>query len=143
MPRHETMERDLKRAGIAKKDAAGKTADFHSLRYFFCTEMGKRLTIQKVRVLMRHANIKQTCDTYMDLGLSDVGEVEDSQAGTAWSQVEGANDRAPLMTGLGIGLLSAGGMLALGGSVVLLADAGDQDGDGALDSAALGMRACF
>lgn len=35
-------------------------------------------------------------------GLGDAANVEDADAGTPWSDVSGANDRAPLLTGLGI-----------------------------------------
>ncbi len=53
---------------------AGRQADFHSLRYFFCTLAGVRLPIQKVRGLMRHRDIRTTCNLYMDLGMQEVFE---------------------------------------------------------------------
>jgi hypothetical protein len=32
------------------------------------------MPIQKVKVLMRHKTISQTVNTYMELGLADIGE---------------------------------------------------------------------
>jgi integrase len=74
IPMNRTFHRDLKRAGIRRIDDEGRRVVFHSLRYFFCTLLAKHLPIQVVRLLMRHKNIKQTCDLYMDLGLTDVAE---------------------------------------------------------------------
>jgi site-specific recombinase XerC len=68
------LRRDLERAKIAKKDEQGRSADFHSLRYFFCTLLAKSLPIQKVRVLMMHRDARTTLNLYTDLGLIDVGE---------------------------------------------------------------------
>jgi integrase len=73
-PRHQTLDQDIKRAKIKKIDSEGKCVDFHSLRYFFCTLLGRTLPIQKVKVLMRHKNIRETADLYMNLCLEDVGE---------------------------------------------------------------------
>ena len=67
------VDKDRRRAGIAKKDA-GNSADFHSLRYFFCTTMGEKLPIQRVRILMRHRDIRTTCNLYMQLGPTDAAE---------------------------------------------------------------------
>lgn len=74
IPRTETLHKELIRAKVDRIDAEGRYIDFHSLRYFFCTLLAKQLPIQIVRLLMRHKNIRQTCDLYMDLGLQDVGE---------------------------------------------------------------------
>jgi integrase len=73
-PRHQTFDKDLRRAGIAKTDSLGRIASFHSLRYFFCTLVGRVLPIQTVRLLMRHKDIRTTCNLYMDLGMTDVAE---------------------------------------------------------------------
>jgi len=37
MPKDYTLHRDLKAANIPRQDERGRWADFHSLRYFFCT----------------------------------------------------------------------------------------------------------
>lgn len=69
-----TLHQDIERAGIKRIDAEGRCVDFHALRYFFCTILARKLPIQVVRLLMRHKNIHETCDLYMDLGLTDVNE---------------------------------------------------------------------
>jgi len=74
VPIPRTFNNDLERAGIAKLDIEGRQADFHGLRYFFCTLTGKVLPIQVVKVLMRHRDIRTTCNLYMDLGLDDISE---------------------------------------------------------------------
>lgn len=74
IPRTLTINTDLKRAKIRKTDDEGRSVDFHSLRYFFCTQMARHLPIQTVRLLMRHADIRQTFNLYCDLGLTDLHE---------------------------------------------------------------------
>jgi integrase len=64
----------LKKAGVAEADAEGRHVDRHALRYTFCRMLGRRLPIQTVKVLMRHKDIRMTCNLYMALGLEDVGE---------------------------------------------------------------------
>jgi integrase len=74
LPTHRVFDNDLKRADIAKRAEDGRQVDFHSLRYFFCTLCGRKLSIQLVRKLMRHRDIRTTCNLYMDLGIDDVLE---------------------------------------------------------------------
>jgi len=74
VPHMVTLHEDLVAAGVARQDARGRWADFHSLRYFFCTQMGNRYPIQKVKELMRHSTITLTVDLYTDLGMTDVME---------------------------------------------------------------------
>jgi site-specific recombinase XerC len=74
MPGHRTLSNDLTRAGIKEIDEAGRHVDFHSLRCFFCTLLAKRLPIQTVSKLMRHRDIRSTCNLYLDLGLADIAE---------------------------------------------------------------------
>ncbi len=74
IPCHRTLAKDLSEAGIKNKDNAGRYLDFHSLRYFFCTLLAKRLPIQTVAKLMRHRDIRTTCNLYLDLGLTDIAE---------------------------------------------------------------------
>lgn len=74
IPRTDTLNRDLRRAKVQKRDAEGRAVDFHALRYFFCTQMARHLPIQTVRLLMRHADIRQTFNLYCDLGLTDLHE---------------------------------------------------------------------
>ncbi len=74
MPRTQTLHKDLRRAKIERVDGEGRCLDFHSLRYFFCREMAKRLPIVKVQRLMRHKDIRMTANLYADLGIEDLGE---------------------------------------------------------------------
>lgn len=73
-PARRSLKRDLRRAGVALADPAGRKADFHSLRYTFCTRVARVLPIQVVRVLMRHKDINLTVRVYLDLGLDDIAE---------------------------------------------------------------------
>lgn len=74
MPCHRSISADIARAGIVSPGQDGRYITFHSLRYFFCTLLARTLPIQVVRLLMRHADISQTCKVYLDLGLDDVAE---------------------------------------------------------------------
>jgi integrase len=74
VPHVTKLHDDLRAAAIPRQDARGRWADFHSFRYFFCTQMGERYPIQKVNELMRHSTITLTADLYTDLGLTDVAE---------------------------------------------------------------------
>jgi integrase len=74
IPRTQTLHKDIARAKALRIDPEGRCLDFHSLRYFFCTLLARQMPIQLVRLLMRHQDIRQTCNLYMDLGLTDMGE---------------------------------------------------------------------
>lgn len=74
IPRVDSLYLDMAAANIARQDGRGRWADFHSFRYFFCTQMAAIYPIQKVKALMRHCSINQTADLYLDLGLTDVAE---------------------------------------------------------------------
>jgi site-specific recombinase XerC len=74
VPNWRTLKRDMRKAGIARVDGEGRHADFHSLRYFFATEMSKRAPMSVVSRLMRHKSIKLTMDLYAELGLRDLGD---------------------------------------------------------------------
>ena len=76
LPINETLNQDMKKAGIAKTDQTGRVLDFHSLRYTFCTMLAKKLPIQKVMFLMRHKDIRLTANLYLDLGISEATEEE-------------------------------------------------------------------
>ena len=74
VPKIESLYEDLQRAGVARVDARGRHADFHSLRYTFCKTVGTALPIQKVKLLMRHLTLGMTADLYADLEMEDVAE---------------------------------------------------------------------
>jgi integrase len=74
VPHIQTFREHLKKARIPRQDERGRYADFHSLRYTFCTWMSRHHPIEVVQRLMRHSTIKLTSDLYADLGLEDIGK---------------------------------------------------------------------
>lgn len=66
------FNRDLEAAGIAKKNATGRTLDVHALRATFCTLLNRAgvglVTTQK---LMRHSDARLTANIYTVLELTD------------------------------------------------------------------------
>ena len=64
---------DLKAAGIAKEDGAGRTVDVHSLRHTYCSRLARAgLPLQMAQRLMRHSSPELTSNTYTHLGLMDM-----------------------------------------------------------------------
>jgi len=67
------LKRDLKRAGIAYRDAAGKVADFHSLRVTFVTSLAKLgVHPAKAQRLARHSTVTLTMNVYTSLDVDDL-----------------------------------------------------------------------
>lgn len=67
------IKRDLKRAGIEYRDAAGRVADFHSLRHTFITSLAKRgVHPAKAQRLARHSTIALTMNVYTSLAVDDL-----------------------------------------------------------------------
>jgi len=69
MPRPENvvvmLRGDLKSAGIAYRDDAGRVADFHSLRVTFASLLLRAgVDVRTARDLMRHSTIAMTADVY-------------------------------------------------------------------------------
>ena len=63
---------DLAAAGIAKRDAQGRTVDVHSLRHTFATLLARNGVSPAVaQKLMRHSDIRLTMNTYTQLDLAD------------------------------------------------------------------------
>jgi len=72
VPRVERFRRDLKSAGIAFKDAFGRSTDFHSLRKTFGTNMARAGVASRVAMsLMRHSDRRLTDKIYTDEKLLD------------------------------------------------------------------------
>ncbi len=66
------LRKDLKVAGVAYKDDAGRVADFHALRHTYITNIVKGGASAKVaQSLARHSTINLTMDTYTHLSLYD------------------------------------------------------------------------
>ena len=73
------LDRDLKLAGIAKRDELGRTVDVHALRHSFCTLMSVGgVAPRTAQAAMRHSNINLTMTTYTDPRLLDVHGAMDS-----------------------------------------------------------------
>src|SRR5262249_30988575 len=67
------FNRDLKMAGIPKKDERGRTLDVHALRTTLATLMNKAGVVPRTaQAAMRHSDIRLTMETYTDPKLLDV-----------------------------------------------------------------------
>jgi integrase len=75
IPRIERFRRDLKKAGIDYRDAQGRFADFHALRYTFDTHLQRTGAVPRVAMeLMRHSDMRLTMMTYTDALLLPTAE---------------------------------------------------------------------
>jgi integrase len=73
------FNRDLKAAGIPKRDERGRTVDIHALRMTFGTMLSKSGVPPRVaQRLMRHSDIRLTMQTYTDPKLFDLMGAIDS-----------------------------------------------------------------
>ena len=73
------LDRDLKAAGIAKRDERGRTLDVHALRTTFGTLLSKGgVAPRTAQAAMRHSDIRLTMQTYTDPKLLDVRGALDS-----------------------------------------------------------------
>ena len=67
------LNRDLRTAGIAKRDECGRTIDVHALRTSFGTLLSKGgVTPRTAQATMRHSKIDLTMNVYTDPKLLDV-----------------------------------------------------------------------
>src|SRR5262245_54920101 len=67
------LDRDLKSAGIAKRDERGRTIDVHALRTTFGTLLSKGgVAPRTAQAAMRHSDIRLTMSVYTDPKLLDV-----------------------------------------------------------------------
>ena len=78
LARCKILDRDLKAAGIPKRDDRGRTVDVHALRHTFGTMLSKAGVSPRVaQAAMRHSSIDMTMNVYTDPRLLDVqGAVE-------------------------------------------------------------------
>jgi integrase len=73
------LDRDLKMAGIAKRDERGYTLDVHALRHTFGTLLSKGGVLPRTaQAAMRHSSIDLTMNTYTDPKLLDVAGALDA-----------------------------------------------------------------
>ena len=67
------LNRDLRLAGIAKRDERGRTLDVHALRHTFGTLMSKGgVAPRTAQAAMRHSKLELTMKVYTDPKLLDV-----------------------------------------------------------------------
>jgi len=67
------LNRDLKSAGVPKRDERGRTVDVHALRHTFGTLLSKGgVAPRTAQAAMRHSDIQLTMRTYTDPRLLDV-----------------------------------------------------------------------
>jgi len=67
------LDRDMKAAGIPKRDERGRTVDVHALRTTFATFLSTTGTAPRTaQAAMRHSDIKLTMGVYTDPALLDV-----------------------------------------------------------------------
>ena len=67
------FDRDLKAAGIAKRDARGRSLAVHALRHTFGTLLAKAgVPLQRVQSAMRHSTPALTLRLYVHLDLGDI-----------------------------------------------------------------------
>ncbi len=67
VPRNRAYKRDLERAGIAFEDAEGRRADFHALRYAYCSHLAAAgVNPREAMGLMRHTDMRLTANVYTD-----------------------------------------------------------------------------
>ena len=72
------LDKDLAFAGIAKRDARGRTVDVHALRHTFGTHLARACVIPRVaQAAMRHSSLDLTMNVYTDPALLDVAGVLD------------------------------------------------------------------
>jgi len=67
------LDRDIKAAGISKRDERGRTVDVHAMRTTFATMLSTSGTSPRTaQAAMRHSDIRLTMGTYTDPKLLDV-----------------------------------------------------------------------
>jgi integrase len=92
------FDRDLKKAGIPKKDERGRSLDVHAMRTTFGTLMSKGgVSPRTAQAAMRHSDIRLTMNVYTDPKLLDICGALDT---LPTLRLDGANrDRATGTTG--------------------------------------------
>ncbi len=99
------LDRDLKLAGIPKRDERGRTIDVHALRHTFGTHLSKGNVMPRTaQAAMRHSTIDLTMNVYTDPKLLDVHgaldalpalDLDDSRAEQMSARATGTDDSRP------------------------------------------------
>ena len=73
------FDRDLKFAGIPKRDGRGRTVDVHALRHTFATSLARaKVPVQIAQKLLRHATPAMTLNIYTHCELADFNSAVES-----------------------------------------------------------------
>jgi len=97
---HRILDRDLKRAGIAKRDERGRTLDVHALRTTFGTLLSKGgVTPRTAQAAMRHSDIDLTMNVYTDPKLLDVAGALETLPALPLNGKQGASTEVAKATG--------------------------------------------
>lgn len=84
MPTAKTFREDLQRAGIERRDSAGRVVDLHALRTTLGTELARQgVAPQVAQMLMRHSDYRITMEHYVTLGLAETKAAIGKLRGTA------------------------------------------------------------
>jgi len=100
------LDRDLRAAGIPKRDERGRTVDVHALRTSFGTLLSKGgVSPRTAQAAMRHSTINLTMNTYTDPKLLDVAGAVESLP--ALPLGDGSQDGANILSATGTDDLTA------------------------------------
>lgn len=89
------FDRDLKAAGIPKRDDRGRTLDVHALRHTFGTLLSKGgVPLRTAQAAMRHSDPSLTANIYTDPRLLDIGGALDALPTLALDRTEPKSHRA-------------------------------------------------
>ena len=89
------LDRDLKAAGIPKRDERGRTVDVHAMRHTFGTLLSKGgVAPRTAQAAMRHSTIDLTMNVYTDPKLLDVAGAMEALAGAPPGAGRSATDAA-------------------------------------------------
>ena len=97
------LDRDMKKAGIPKRDERGRTIDVHAMRTTFGTMLSTTGTAPRTaQAAMRHSDIKLTMGVYTDPKLLDVRQAVERlpQLGARPEPVARPSDGPGVGTGL-------------------------------------------
>jgi integrase len=103
------LDRDLRAAGIPKRDERGRTVDVHAMRTTFGTLLSKAGTAPRTTMAaMRHSDIGLTMGVYTDPKLLDVAGAVELLPALSLTAGESANESAAKATGTDGSLPSEG-----------------------------------
>jgi integrase len=90
------LDRDLKAAGIPKRDERGRTVDVHALRTTFGTLLSKGgVPLRTAQALMRHSDPSLTANVYTDPKLLDVHSAHDTLPNLPLNRGQGQSSGNP------------------------------------------------